>query len=328
MITFYEELYSMLKRGDSFVLTSIVRRRGSAPRNTGAKMAVKQDGSIIGTIGGGSLEGQVQGLAPTLWDTSFPMLKHFDLTSPNAKERRMICGGSVDVLLQFINAKNPAHLTVFEKIVTSLKGKKTVSLYHLLPITGTEISQDSLVLQVGNPAEMPVLKADAYWVDSIVPNPTVYIFGAGHVSQKLAPVLKTIGFDVVVVDDRPEYANSTLFPTSQTIVVPSLEDFSREITICDGCYVIIVTRGHLYDMAVLQQVIASDACYIGMIGSHRKKQVIYQALIEDGIAQEELEKVTCPVGLSIGAETPEEIAISIAAELIAKKSEMQKVSIQ
>jgi xanthine dehydrogenase accessory factor len=146
---------------------------------------------------------------------------------------------------------------------------------------------------------------------------TAYIFGAGHVSQCLAPLCHLVGFITVVLDDRHQYANSQRFPTAgRTIVVDSFGDAFRTLTIREDSYVVIVTRGHAHDRTVLAQALRTDAGYIGMIGSVHKRDVVYRALAERGFGSRDFARVHSPIGLAIGAESPEEIAVSIVAEMV------------
>lgn len=325
MLTFYKQLAKLVEDNKSFVLATIIDRKGSAPRSVGASMAIFQDKSIIGTIGGGALEGQVQHFAPTLWHQRQSVIKEFKMTSPHAKERDMICGGVVEVLLHFIDANNNQTKTLFSQLLAGLQSNKKTTLFYPLPNN----ENGDLILTSGNPStlcDIPSIDKSQYWSQTIVVYPKAYIFGAGHVGQQLATILPFVHFDVTVIDDRPEYANPDILPPEVTVqAIQSLENLLDEVTIESESYIIIVTRGHLFDMAVLRQALTTQAYYVGMIGSQRKKQVIFNALLEDGVPQQQLDSVHCPIGLSIGAETPEEIAVSIAAEMIAIRS--KKVAI-
>ena len=157
-------------------------------------------------------------------------------------------------------------------------------------------------------------------VEPIISRPVVYIFGGGHVSQKLAPLVSMAGFGLVVADDRPEWANRERFPQAQEIWNEPMDQVLAGRRLGRDSYVVIVTRGHLYDKEVLGQALGQNAAYVGMIGSRRKRNLIYQALSEEGTSQEQLASVYSPIGLDIGAETPEEIAISIVAELVAVRA--------
>jgi xanthine dehydrogenase accessory factor len=152
---------------------------------------------------------------------------------------------------------------------------------------------------------------------------TVYIFGAGHISQRLAPLTGMVGFQTVVLDDRPEFANRKRFDTAdRVIVIDSFEGVLGGLPIDHDSYLVIVTRGHVYDKAVLAQALRTEAGYIGMVGSHKKRDATYSALIkEEGFRVDDFTRVHSPIGLAIGAESPEEIAVCIVAELIRVRTE-------
>ncbi len=158
-------------------------------------------------------------------------------------------------------------------------------------------------------------------MEPIYPEPTLYIFGTGHISRYLAPLANMVEFRVVVIDDRKEYANREHFPQADDIWVRQFEGVGEGIKPDEESYIVIVTRGHLHDYTVLKEVLRKGARYIGMIGSRRKRELIYQQLRQEGYTQEELDRIHAPIGLDINAETPEEIAISIIAELIRVRAE-------
>ena len=150
---------------------------------------------------------------------------------------------------------------------------------------------------------------------------TVFLFGAGHVSQQVAEVAALVKFRTVVLDDREEFANPRRFPKAdQIIVLLSFEQAFAGLEIDSDSYVVIVTRGHLYDKTVLERALRTKAGYVGMIGSRRKRDILYQTLLSEGFTQKDIDRVHCPIGLNIGGDTPEEIAISIVAELIKVRS--------
>jgi xanthine dehydrogenase accessory factor len=158
-------------------------------------------------------------------------------------------------------------------------------------------------------------------VDRIRKMKTVYCFGAGHVAVPTAHLAALVGFRVVVLDDRPDYSNPERFPEAgQTIVVKDFSKAMDGLEIDKDSFIIIVTRGHSYDRVVLEQALKTSAGYIGMISSRRKRETIYQALMESGVKKERLEFVHSPIGIEIGGETPEEIAVSIVAELVQVRS--------
>jgi xanthine dehydrogenase accessory factor len=170
-------------------------------------------------------------------------------------------------------------------------------------------------------------RKDSLWkkmeilLEPISSEPTVYIFGAGHISQQLSPLAKRVQFKVVVIDDREMFANRERFPEADEVVVSEFAKCFDGLDIDPSSYIVIVTRGHLYDGSVLEQAVKTNARYIGMIGSKKKIRTLYQNLIEKGVLKETLDRVHAPIGIDISSETPEEIAVSIVAELIKVRGE-------
>jgi xanthine dehydrogenase accessory factor len=158
-------------------------------------------------------------------------------------------------------------------------------------------------------------------LEPIFSEPTVYIFGGGHVSEQLAPLAKKVHFKVVVIDDREMFANRTRFPEADEVIVSEFEECFNQLHIDETSYIVIVTRGHLYDGFVLKQAVKTKTRYIGMIGSKKKIRTLYQNLMEEGISKDTLARVYAPIGIDINSETPEEIAVSIVAELIKVRGE-------
>ncbi len=251
MADIYEEILKIQAAGRAGAVATIISAQGSTPREAGAKMLVREDGTIFGTIGGGALEGTVREEALRSIREEKPRTMHYDLTGKEAAGLGMICGGVVDV-----------------------------------------------------------------YIEPIVPKPEVLIFGGGHISLSLARVSALVGFQVTVIDDRAEFANRERFPEAEAVIA---EDFSKaqgKLRVHRSSYIVIVTRGHASDQEVLEWAVGTEARYIGMIGSRRKIQTVYENLRRKGVPPEKLERVHAPIGLDIGALTPEEIAVSIIAEII------------
>jgi xanthine dehydrogenase accessory factor len=154
------------------------------------------------------------------------------------------------------------------------------------------------------------------FVEPVVSDPVLYVFGAGHVSRQIVPLASRVGYQVVVIDDRADFADSSHFPEARDIYQLPFEEVMDRLSIHELSYLVIVTRGHMHDKNVLAQALKTKAGYIGMIGSSRKRNIIYEKLLEEGFTEKDLSRVHSPIGLDIGAETPEEIAVSIVAELI------------
>jgi xanthine dehydrogenase accessory factor len=327
---------ALLRTGESFATATIFDNVGSAPRTNGAKMLVKADSSISGSIGGGRLEADVIRTALSCRQT---VIHSFDLSSRDVAGMDMICGGKGDVLIDFVDAADANNRTVYEAAADIIAQGKKAWLITILKNdpAGTKRQQclvkpdktligkidcDPYMLEklLTGPAKISihaeVLDNQRFLVEPLRPTGTLYIFGAGHVSQCIAPLSVSVGFKPVVLDDRAEYANRDRF--AETIEVRLIDNFRQlpQLAIDENSYLVIVTRGHLYDRVVLEQVLRSDAAYIGMIGSRSKRDKLFAEMINQGYGKEELARVYAPIGTNIGAETPEELAVSIVGELI------------
>jgi len=255
----YEEIVDLRRRGRRGAIATIVNVRGSIPSFKTAKMLVRDDGSIVGTIGGGCVEAEVWQAAREVMESEKPRTLTFNLNQNPKYDTGLVCGGTLDIFLE------------------------------------------------------PVL-----------PAASLYIFGAGHVSASLYKVAQNAGFDVTVVDDREAYANRERFPDAKEVIAEDFEKATARITPDESSYIVIVTRGHRDDMRVLRWAVQTQARYIGMIGSKRKTVAIFRELTKEGIPPNLFERVHAPVGLDIGAITPEEIAVAITAELIAVRRRVER----
>lgn len=344
----FQEITSLLREQQDCVVATIISSSGSSPRTAGAKMIVKPDGTIAGTIGGGRLEAEAISRSREVFRLQQGLVYPFSLKGEDVAGMDMICGGSGEVLLDYVDA-GAENLSVLQAAVEALeRGEKAWLLTFLdWGQPGEKDGRHGLLKPNGN--MIGKVTEDAYFSNRIAQfqgvsiyvdhqsgrrvlaeplngEGTVYIFGAGHVSQKLVPVCESVGFTCVVLDDREEYANQARF-TETTKVVP-LETFQRlpDLPVDEDSYMVIVTRGHLHDEAVLAQALRTQAGYIGMIGSRRKRDKLYASLKTKGFQGTEFARVYSPIGLDIGAETPEEIAVSIAGELIKARAERRKSS--
>jgi xanthine dehydrogenase accessory factor len=251
MTDIYQEIVRIKAEGEEAALVTIVSATGSTPREEGTKMLVRADGSILGTIGGGSLEAQIIEEAVKVIKQGKPKRLHFALTAKEAEEAGMVCGGELEVFI--------------EPILTS---------------------------------------------------PSLYLFGGGHISLPLAKMGKLLGFKIVVIDDRAEFANPDRFPEADIILAGDFTKSFPKLKIDKSSYIVIVTRGHQHDELVLEWAVGTPAKYIGMIGSKTKVETIFSHLLTKGISREQLDRVHAPIGLEIDAQTPEEIAVSILAEIV------------
>jgi len=198
------------------------------------------------------------------------------------------------------------HITHYSEIASALNKEIAALLRQRLPKIQT-FSVSGKVLNV--------------FVAPLVSNPGLYIFGGGHVSQQIVPLAARVDFNVTVIDDRSEFADPRLFPEARKVLQHRFEDVLEALPVDSSSFLVIVTRGHTYDKDVLAQSLKTNARYVGMIGSRRKRDIIYEKLLEEGYTRKDLDRVHSPIGLSIGAETPAEIAVSIVAELIQKRAQ-------
>jgi xanthine dehydrogenase accessory factor len=280
-------------RGEVVAVCALVRTTGSTPQKAGAIMLVLRDGQTIGTIGGGCVEAEVRTRALQQMIDGHDRLLSFDLNHDLGWDDGLVCGGVMDVAVQVVQSAESANL--YRAARDGVVSGKTVQL------------------QISVPDDRQNLIGFAVPIES---SPHLVIAGAGHVGQALAAVAQQMDFAVTVIDDRPDFASSARFPDSKVLVGP-VETELAGLKINRQTYVVIVTRGHKRDALALAAVVRSDAHYVGLIGSKRKIVRIFKDLHQQGISAEQLRQVHAPIGLDIGAVTPAEIAVSIAAELIA-----------
>jgi len=248
----YDELIRLRRLGQKCALATIVQVRGSIPSFESAKLLVREDGSMVGTIGGGCVEAEVWNAAREVMETEKSKHMSFNLGQDAAYDNGLICGGQLDV-----------------------------------------------------------------FVEPVIPSPRAIIFGAGHISKSLCKVASLAGFCTTIVDNRDSFANRERFPEADEIFAEEYEDVFPKLSIYESTYLIIVTRGHRDDMRVLRWAATTPARYVAMIGSKRKVLSVVKELEKDGLSREQLDRIYAPMGLEIGAISPEEIAISVAAEMIA-----------
>jgi xanthine dehydrogenase accessory factor len=248
----YEELLRLRNLGQKCALATIVDVRGSIPSYETAKLLVREDGSMTGTIGGGCVEAEVWNAAREVIETERPKHLTFNLGQDAAYDNGLICGGQLDV-----------------------------------------------------------------FVEPVLPVPRAFIFGAGHISKSLSKVATLAGFSTVIIDDRESFANRERFPEAAEVHAGEYEEVFGRLPINENSYVIVVTRGHRDDMRVLKLAVGTTARYIAMIGSKRKVINVIRELEKEGIQRSAFERIFAPMGLNIGAISPEEIAIAVAAEMIA-----------
>jgi xanthine dehydrogenase accessory factor len=334
------EICKYLGAGESLAVATILTRSGSAPRTAGTKMIIRANGDISGTIGGGLVEARTQEAAREIFTTRQSRTYAFDMTGAAADTMDMICGGVVEILLEYVDATDETR-TVFEAWLAALQTGRDCLLITPLPaekqaptlkrcllyadascfgptLLPQQLRQNLLTAADGSRYPMLIdVMGSLFFVEPSHAPTTLYLFGAGHVSRPTAALASMVGFRTVVLDDRAEFANRQRFPEAQEIlVVPSFDDCMTPLGIDRHSFLVILSRGHLHDQNLLRQAVQTSAGYIGMIGSLGKRDKIYQNLQAEGIPKQTLDNVFSPVGIAINAETPQEIAVSIVAELI------------
>jgi xanthine dehydrogenase accessory factor len=246
----YEEIVRLSRKGEPYVLATVVANDGSSPRKAGAKMVVRSDGSSLGTVGGGKVESATIDAARQALVSGVPQTLDFVLTEENG----FACGGSMSVFLEPQGSR-----------------------------------------------------------------PLLVLFGAGHVGKAITALANGCGFRVVVIDDRPECAGEELLPGADEIHCCQISEAFGRLSLDRESFVIIATPAHLSDFEAVRACLATEAGFIGLLGSRRKREVLMNALVDEGYDARQRERIITPVGLEIGARTPEEIAVSIVAQLIDKR---------
>ncbi len=345
MMSVWRAAIEEFRHGRDFVLASILDVRGSSPRHVGTRFLVRKDGSIVGTIGGGLFEAEVQQFAASALGSGTSHRAIFSFTGKDSHSSEMICGGEVEVLVEFVSAGDKLLEEIIARVITLGRNRYIGYLFtHVSMPRGGQItgSIDHLLVEergarIGRlPSEEEVLKAvpdrrllkpsqtlEVQALDYPVllewlrPRGTVYVFGAGHVGVCVAHLASYVNFRVVVLDDRADFASAERAPDAeQVVVLKSFDEAFPDLVVDEDSYIVIVTRGHSHDRTVLAQALRTKAGYIGMIGSRRKNRIVFERLLSDGFTREDIERVHAPIGLPIGGETPEEIGISILAEMI------------
>lgn len=341
------DILTLLEAGQSVALATIISLSGSAPRTPGTKMAIRLDGGILGTIGGGRLEAEVIQAGQQILEADSSLLRRFELTALDAQGMDMICGGVLDVLVEPLHPDERTIAMLRALRVPLADGRRRFLATLLQESPRGLIAQRFVINHDGHvPAFCPDAPADTrpflehletardkrgptlftthsgqVLIEPIASGCTVHLFGAGHVALEVAALARRVDFQVEVYDDRPEFANAERFPHAKAVhVAADLDAAVNRQRITGNDFLVIVTRGHKHDLEVLDQALRTQASYIGMIGSLRKRDAIYAALRQRGVAPASLEQVHCPIGLGIGAQTPAEIALSIVAELVAARA--------
>jgi xanthine dehydrogenase accessory factor len=338
-----------LELGQPLAVATVLDSSGSAPRTAGAKMLVRQDGSTAGTVGGGQVEAVVMEAAGSAIAGGQSVLLRYTLRGGGGEREPemldMVCGGKMELLVHVLAPPDLAASELYGRLLQERRGV-LLTLWQAgegdagQPLSASHVAQCLVTrrgqLLAGRPgpphdrldlaAAVRDLRAarrqrqGQSWVlaEPLFCGGRVYLCGGGHVSLQLADLCQRVGFAVEVMDDREAFASPERFPRVDRVrqVQPGFYGCLDPEELDGDSYVVSVTRGHAHDLEVLVQALSTRAGYVGMIGSKRKRATTFKSLLERGFQQQQIDRVHCPIGLSIGAETPEEIAVSIVAELI------------
>ena len=333
-----------LKEGQPCVLATVVRTNGSTPQKAGAMLLVRQDGSGLGTLGGGCVEGDIWFAAKEiLRNNGGPEFKDYFLNEDIAARDGLVCGGTMYFYLEPLREPED-FVPIGSEIVEAYDGGQPVSLATVVhakdggpdlgaklllrsdgSITGTlgnteldaqatEIAQK--VADVGSNESFRLANGTEIFVEGFTTPPTLVMVGGGHVGKATADLAYSLGYRVYLIDDRPEFCNEERFPYAEERVGATYDKWTDHLDLNVNSFVVVATRGHRYDDMALESALRTRARYIGGLGSRRKTIMIFRRLLQQGVSLERIKEVYAPIGLNIGALEPEELAVSIMSEII------------
>ncbi len=337
-----------LRSGRPAVVASVVKTSGSTPQKPGAKLLVRQDGSGVGTLGGGCVEGDIWFAAKQLLKRGGASeMRDYALNEDLAANDGLVCGGTMYFLIDPLRDGSAESYREFaSEVLAAYEGGKPVAIVNLMVppagLTTATVGAKLLVREDGTTQGslgLPELDREArqraralmamgktdyvisptgaeYFIEAYTTPPTLVVAGGGHVSKALVPIAKSVGFRIFIVDDRPEFANSERFPEAEIVRVGEYAQTLKGLPINANSFVVIATRGHRFDDSALAAALETPASFVGLLGSKRKTILIYEELLTRGFTVDQLRKVRAPVGLDIAGRTPEEIAVSIMAEIL------------
>lgn len=339
-----EEALRLTERNEPFVMVTVTTTRGSTPQKAGAQLLVRWDGSSAGTLGGGCIEGDIWCLAKEMLHKQCgPLLRRYDLNEEFAARAGLVCGGTMYIFLDII--LKPDNFKPFiTEMVHASRGGSSVAVATVVSSPGNQSGLGSKLLiredgstwgSLGDPdvdheasaigselapyggnTTFQAKDGSEIFVEGYTSPPTLVLMGGGHVNKAVSRLAATLGFRICVIDDRPEFAGKARFPEASDVIVADFDKGLEKIPIPFNTYIVVATRGHRYDDMALSAAIRTRARFIGLLGSKRKTIEIYKSLMQANVPQERLQEVRAPIGLNIGARTPEELAVSIMAEII------------
>ena len=333
-----------LKDGQPCVLATVVRTKGSTPQKAGAMLLVRQDGTGVGTLGGGCVEGDIWFAAKEILRLNGGAeFKDYYLNEDIAARDGLVCGGTMYFYLEPLRDQKD-FITVGNEILEAYDGGQPVSLATVVnaidggPALGSQLllraggtvsgsfgnaEFDAQVIEVsrkvadiGSNESFNLSDGTEVFVDGFTTPPTLVMVGGGHVGKATADLAYSLGYRVYLVDDRPEFCNEERFPYAEERVIETYDKWTDHLDLNVNSFVVVATRGHRFDDMALESALKTRARYIGVLGSRRKTIMIYRRLLQQGVPLERIKEVYAPIGLNIGAVEPEELAVSIMSEII------------
>jgi xanthine dehydrogenase accessory factor len=330
MIRIFEKICSHLEQGKTGVMATIIKGVGSTPQGSGAKIFMDEYGSVTGSIGGGCVEAEAWQEAKKIKGTNESRIIRYAMNSTQVADEGMICGGVAEIFIEPVLQK---HYDLYKEYLLCIKDSirctvitNTGSSYLKSLITANgKILGDPLDDSVSNELNYNSVENQLHFINKFLVEPCVsrnrlFIYGAGHISQFISKIAKMIDFEVTVIDDRISFANRERFPEADNIVAGYFAETISQIIFTPADFHVIVTRGHRHDTEVLAKVLKKPFAYVGMIGSKRKIKLVYDFLKTNGTDSSLIDRVHSPIGIEMNAITPQEIAVSIAGELIIERA--------
>jgi xanthine dehydrogenase accessory factor len=344
-----QEIFSkaaeLIRQNRPFIFTTVVRTKGSTPQKAGAKMLIRANGSTLGTLGGGCVEGDIWYIATEmLRKKQPPQYRPYSLNEDIAAGDGLVCGGTMyfwiepvydgekffpylNPILEAINGGKPVSLaTVVKTVSPEIQLGKKLLIYEDGSVSG-DLNDTSFKKAIIKPGRrlaafgenefFAVTGGAEVYIEGFTTPPTLIIMGGGHVGKAVSTLAATLGYRVIIIDDREEFANSQRFPEAFRTIPADFEQGLAQFSVNANTYIVIATRGHHYDDIALEAAIRTPARYIGLLGSQRKSLLIFKRLSEKGISPDRIREIHAPIGLDIGALTPEELAVSIMGEIVA-----------
>jgi xanthine dehydrogenase accessory factor len=332
----YQEALRLLDRDEPFSLATVIRTQGSTPRKPGSMMLIRENGDIVGSLGGGCVEGDVWAAATGMLKRKEPAaLVRYHLNEPVTSPHGMICGGSMEFLVEPILSSGE-FLPIARAILNAIEGGDPVSVATRISEIGIGkklawLGDGSRSGTLGDPVldeeamgrmsgterfVTPLLETD-YFIKTHVAHPMILFLGGGHIAKATESFAKPLGFRFTVVDDRPLFANRDRFLEAENVLVRDFESALDDIPLTAESSIVVATRGHQYDDVALEAAIRTPAKYVGLVSSRRKWLLLRRKLLERGLPENRVGEIHAPIGLDLGSRSPEEIALSILGEIVA-----------